>query len=163
MAVQTITYQNKVALNTNQDIADVNKCNASDLNEIKDVVNNNAAITLQNQTQIGDFEDGEVYSTSEVITNKTWINNKPIYRKVFTGTLTKNVTLTIAHNISNLGVITSISGTLDDGVEILLMPYFNTAMTVASNIYIDTTNIYVTSKAQSGDVTVVVEYTKTSD
>lgn len=30
-----ITYENKVALNVNSDIADINKVNASDLNEIK--------------------------------------------------------------------------------------------------------------------------------
>ena len=36
-----ITYENKVALNVNSDIADVNKCNATDLNEIKEVVNTN--------------------------------------------------------------------------------------------------------------------------
>lgn len=36
-----ITYENKVALNVNSDIADINKCNASDLNEIKEVVNIN--------------------------------------------------------------------------------------------------------------------------
>ena len=36
-----ITYENKVALNVNSDIADVNKCNATDLNEIKEVVNAN--------------------------------------------------------------------------------------------------------------------------
>lgn len=36
-----ITYANKVALNVNSDIADVNKCNATDLNEIKEVVNTN--------------------------------------------------------------------------------------------------------------------------
>lgn len=36
-----ITYEDKVALNVNSDIADVNKCNATDLNEIKNVVNTN--------------------------------------------------------------------------------------------------------------------------
>lgn len=34
-----ITYTNKVALNENQEIADINKVNASDMNEIKSVVN----------------------------------------------------------------------------------------------------------------------------
>lgn len=50
MAVQTITYDNKVALNTNPDIANVNKVQDSDMNEIKSVVNNNASETqnLQN-------------------------------------------------------------------------------------------------------------------
>lgn len=42
MAVQTITYDDKSYLNQNSDIADVNKVNDSDMNEIKTVVNNNA-------------------------------------------------------------------------------------------------------------------------
>lgn len=36
-----ITYDDKVALNVNQSIADENKVNAADMNEIKTVVNNN--------------------------------------------------------------------------------------------------------------------------
>lgn len=43
MAVQTISYTNKVDLNTTA-TADINKVKASDLNEIKSVVNNNASI-----------------------------------------------------------------------------------------------------------------------
>ncbi len=42
MAVQTITYDNKSFLNENSDIADVNKVQDTDMNEIKSVVNNNA-------------------------------------------------------------------------------------------------------------------------
>lgn len=41
--MQTISYTNKTALNINSDISDVNKCNASDLNQIKSVVNANAS------------------------------------------------------------------------------------------------------------------------
>ena len=40
--MQSINYTNKSALNENADIADINKCNAVDLNEIKTVVNANA-------------------------------------------------------------------------------------------------------------------------
>ncbi len=36
-----ITYTDKVALNINSDIPDINKCNATDMNEIKEVVNEN--------------------------------------------------------------------------------------------------------------------------
>lgn len=47
-----ITYQNKVASNTNSGVADVNKVKAEDLNEIKTVVNGNynefAPTTLYN-------------------------------------------------------------------------------------------------------------------
>ena len=42
MAVQTITYTDKVALNENQSVADINKVTDDDMNEIKSVVNNNA-------------------------------------------------------------------------------------------------------------------------
>lgn len=41
--MQTITYTNKSALNTNSGIADINKVNASDMNSIKSVVNANAS------------------------------------------------------------------------------------------------------------------------
>lgn len=40
--MQSITYTNKSALNQNAGIADINKCNAVDMNEIKTVVNANA-------------------------------------------------------------------------------------------------------------------------
>ena len=42
MAIQNITYDNKTALNQNNDIPNINKVTASDMNEIKSVVNNNA-------------------------------------------------------------------------------------------------------------------------
>ena len=40
--MQSISYTNKSALNANSSIANTNKCNASDMNEIKTVVNANA-------------------------------------------------------------------------------------------------------------------------
>lgn len=42
MAIQTITYGNKTALNANVDIPNINKVTDNDMNEIKSVVNNNA-------------------------------------------------------------------------------------------------------------------------
>lgn len=41
--MQVIGYTDKSALNQNAGIADINKCNAVDLNEIKSVVNANAS------------------------------------------------------------------------------------------------------------------------
>ena len=43
MAVQTITYTDKVALNENPSVALINKVTDDDMNEIKSVVNNNAS------------------------------------------------------------------------------------------------------------------------
>lgn len=52
-----ITYEDKVALNVNSDIADVNKCNATDLNEIKNVVNTNDDNTTNNSNAIGNLSN----------------------------------------------------------------------------------------------------------
>lgn len=41
MAMSKITYTDKVAINVDSTIPDINKCKADDLNEIKNVVNNN--------------------------------------------------------------------------------------------------------------------------
>lgn len=48
-----ITYENKVALNENASIPDINKCKADDLNEIKQVVNENSRFFIQDLIQIG--------------------------------------------------------------------------------------------------------------
>lgn len=64
-----ITYENKVALNVNSDVADINKCNASDLNEIKEVVNNNDD-NIGDLTQLNTTNKSNLVSAiNEVITN----------------------------------------------------------------------------------------------
>lgn len=66
MAVQNITYDNKVALNTNPDIADVNKVTDNDMNMIKSVVNNNAN-ELSSLTNI-------IYPIGSIYINTTGVN-----------------------------------------------------------------------------------------
>lgn len=91
-----ITYENKVALNVNSDIPDVNKCNAIDLNEIKDVVNTNddnmGLLSNLNTTDkssmvnaINEVNNKFNYSTEEQVIGK-WIDGKPLYRKTITFT-----------------------------------------------------------------------------
>ena len=96
-----ITYEDKVALNVNSDIADVNKCNATDLNEIKNVVNENDDLvgdlstlnTAEKSNLVGAINEvyqNNVYSTDEIVVGK-WIDGKPLYKKTiqvgdFTGT-----------------------------------------------------------------------------
>lgn len=58
--MQTIGYTNKSALNQNAGIADINKCNASDMNEIKSVVNTNAS-------ECGNASDLETIDTSSLV------------------------------------------------------------------------------------------------
>lgn len=55
-----ITYADKTALNTNPQIADVNKVNDSDLNEIKSVVNDN-------DTNVGDLSTLNTNDKSSIV------------------------------------------------------------------------------------------------
>ena len=116
-----ITYTNKVALNVNPDVADVNKCNATDMNEIKQVVNENddnvGDITQLNTTDktsivnaINEVNQNDInkstYSTTEQVVGK-WIDGKPLYRKTFSfnESIQTNVDLTKPHNIENADLV----------------------------------------------------------
>lgn len=74
-----ITYANKVALNENADIPNVNKVTDDDMNEIKAVVNNNDDDMTTINTNL---MNATTYSTDEIRIG-TWIDNKPLYRKVY--------------------------------------------------------------------------------
>ena len=51
------------------------------------------------------------YSTTEVKTNKVWIDGRPIYRKVVdTGALPNSTTKTVAHGLTNVREVVSIAG-----------------------------------------------------
>lgn len=85
-----ITYTNKVALNENADIPNVNKVTDDDMNEIKTVVNNNDDIVTNATT----------YSTTETVVG-TGTDGKPIYRKI----IIKNVSNgSNVSDISNLNI-----------------------------------------------------------
>lgn len=62
-----ITFEDKVALNVNSDIADVNKCNATDLNEIKNVVNENDDNTTNNSNAIGNLSSLNTTNKSNLV------------------------------------------------------------------------------------------------
>lgn len=56
----------------------------------------------------------DYYSTNEIKTNKVWINDKPIYRKVFTG-----VCPTVSTSIVNVDINTGIgNGTIEDLISV---------------------------------------------
>lgn len=97
-----ITYDDKVALYENTDIADINKVKADDMNEIKSVVNENNTNTTpvvlfqKDSGQYGDF------TLSDNISNYSYIEiffNERVYRqasvKIRTDVYLENVPLTI--------------------------------------------------------------------
>ena len=101
MAIQTIQYQNKVALNTNPEIADINKCNASDMNEIKSVVNNNA-------NNIGDLSNLETSDTSSLVDAINSTVPKVLWQNNNTTTNFAAQTVTLSEPIENFRYYTAI-------------------------------------------------------
>lgn len=103
-----ITYANKVAINENAEISDINKVTDSDMNEIKAVVNNNDDDMTTISTNL---TNATTYSTDEKRIG-TWVNSKPIYRKVIvleSGTIHAGY-YGYNHNISNLDKVLNIYG-----------------------------------------------------
>ena len=100
-----ITYENKVALNVNSDIADVNKCNATDLNEIKEVVNTNDDKTTNNSNAIGNLSSLNTTSKNNLVSavnevNANANNLKPVQLYSYTGT-NKQTSITLSDSYSN--------------------------------------------------------------
>lgn len=179
MAINTITYTDKVALNVNADVPDINKVKADDMNEIKNVVNNNAngvgdITTLKtNDTTdlvsgVNSIIDAEVYSTTEVKTNKVWTDSKPIYRKVL------NLTTPNSSSESNIATLTGIdtltdikSFVINDAYARVNYPYYFNSGNYGVLFYKTNTGEIICSNAYTGyqnrPITVIIEYTKTTD
>lgn len=180
MAINTITYTNKVTLNENASIADVNKCKASDMNEIKNVVNANANLVgdLSNLdttdkssvvNAINEIIDNDAYSTNEIKTNKVWTDGKPVYRKVIDlSNFAVASGTSYTHNIANIDKIVNISAYMQEANG-ATMPYPLIAHSGAPlNVYISPTNISWAGTdswgAQANRHHVfIIEYTKTTD
>ena len=108
----------------------------------------------------------EVYSTNETVIG-TWIDGKPIYRKVIDfGALPNGTIKSVAHNITNLDIITKLYGVAnnDSNKTCLPLPSGNSP-SVANSIY-----LYILGKDVNVDCGVnassynrsyiIIEYTK---
>lgn len=106
------------------------------------------------------------YSATEQNTGRLWIDGKTIYRKeINLGSLPNAVPGSVAHGISNLSTVVSLSGFATNGAVFLPLPlarYNNFASQIG--LYADTTNIIVEPGNDRTAYTgyVIIEYTKTS-
>lgn len=143
MAIQTITYSDKQAMGTQPSIPDINKVTDSDMNEIKNVVNENANI----------LEESNAYSTTEKVVG-TWIDGKPIYRKAYSisGSLVQNAWTTLT-SLSNVATLTKglMGGSSNNCV------WNDVLLRVLNN------NIQYYSPLTHAYSWLIVEYTKTTD
>ena len=132
---------------------------------------NASAITSIN-TSISDLNDkideSGTYSTSETNTGQKWINNKPIYRKVFSFTTPSgNVDLTIPTGVSMDTIISIYGGIAETSGGVTPIPdaidwdgtVFSTSFRVSNS------TIYYRGNASYGNkpAFAIIEYTKTTD
>lgn len=170
MAIRNITYSNKVALNENPSVADINKVKADDMNEIKAVVNNNATETSTNTDDIANLQNGNVYSTDEIKTNKVWIDGKPIYRKVFQVNSFPNAGNSwVATGLSNI-FVTDLRGFETNGNEQIFLSATYDTSHIDCLVYDyvisghnQSIRIHTNSNRSSYSGYVWIEYTKTTD
>lgn len=116
-----ITYEDKVQLNNYPDIAEKNKVTANNINEIKQIVNQNDDNTTQNKNNIGTLSSLTTTTKSSLVGAINEINNKPnnvfsedevqigtwlgkpLYRKVvYTTGLTSKTKKTIKLDIASI-------------------------------------------------------------
>lgn len=142
------------------------------------VYNGKLTIT-QNGTTLGEFTanqstdttinlENSSYSTSEVKTNATWIDGKPIYKKTIDfGSLPNNSTKNVAHGISNLGDVIDIRGTAKSswGTHQLPLVFSGSDVNYITNVSVNATNISMSNSADRSGFTAYVTlwYTKTTD
>ena len=186
-----ITYEDKVALNVNSDIADVNKCNATDLNEIKNVVNTNDDNTTNNSNAIGNLSNlnttnknnlvsaiNEVnnndvlkgtYSTNETRIG-TWMG-KPLYRKVLsTIGLSGETKKSINYNITNPDKIWIAGGFVYSIGRIVTLPMigYNGDLSQKLDVWVEKQENVVKLYSNGGwgnewTFYIIINYTKTTD
>lgn len=123
-----------------------------------------------NTSDIQDIKDAEIYSTSEIKTNKVWIDGKPIYRKVINmGYLPNKDAKLTNHNISDIDKITYQYALISDSYgltyqgEHTATQNMGNGMTIAMRSNKEWVQIYCSSDMTSYNAYFIIEYTKTTD
>lgn len=119
--------------------------------------------------QSGGGGGSEEYSTTETKIG-TWIDGKPLYRKVITVTLAHTGTYqgcylyNYAHGIANIDTAVSVTGYLDDnGDHIMIGFYTNYGYFFSAMFNRTNANFRYNSQFDNRSCTMVLEYTKTTD
>jgi len=118
---------------------------------------------------INELKSAEVYSTDEVKTNKIWIDDKPIYRKVINfGTLPNAADKFVDPNIIDLERIITMRGlayNVEDGNAFPLPNVTTSGSQYTIDIAIINKQIRIRTAIDRTSMTayVILEYTKTTD
>lgn len=113
------------------------------------------------------YNEQNSYSLNEVATGKTWIDGKPIYRKVVNiGALPNATEKFVPHGISNLDIFTSISGYATSNQTTIPLPYTVPDNTVRISLYGNVNNVAINTNENLSAYNAtyaILEYTKTTD
>jgi hypothetical protein len=138
-------YQNS------QDIGDIGELNTSDKTSLVGAIN--------------ELKGGEIYSTSEVKTNKVWIDGKTIYRKVYTGTTTSSGVFTVVTDTFD-GTVIRFDGTAKNTANNVIYPLVGENGSSGDFIfpYLQGTTIQLVNSntTKNFEYILIVEYTKTT-
>ena len=134
-------------------------------------IEQNTNAIVQNTSDIDNLVQAEVYSTDEVKTNKKWINNKPIYRKVIDiGNLPDNTTKSVASGVNfNNATLVKMYGICKHSSNNVSFPLpFSNPSTLGFSIMLNMDNsnniVITTGTDRTGYYGyVIIEYTKTTD
>ena len=109
------------------------------------------------------------YSKTETLTGGTWIDGKPIYRKVVNfGALPNAGSKTVNHNITNLYKVINQRGWAYSSTanDFIIIPYVNiNALANCVSMYVSMTSITMRAdidRSGYSECYVVIEYTKTT-
>ena len=109
-------------------------------------------------------DNSNSYSTEEVKTGGTWIDGKPIYRKVISNVITAS-TQDIAHNIENIDNYVNLTSYMVNAENTQMFPSFNTG-SYYFTVFASSKTLLVlqcVSGYVGNSYRVVLEYTKTTD
>lgn len=130
----------------------------------------NAGAISNIQSDINDIEDNistiTDYSTTEKVIG-TWVDNKPIYRKVVKfGAMPNTASKDIPHNISNIGITVNCYGMAVRSSDKRALTIPDSIPGGEINCGVTDTNVNVTThsdRSSFNDSHIIIEYTKTTD
>ena len=133
--------------------------------QFKNLPDTSTPLTAENLNNNFNYLDGKTdnYSTSEVLTDKVWIDGKPIYRKVIVGEITATGDWTTIPNskITNYYFTTSMTSTYERYLPI--PAYVNSSYSIALQYNASEGLQYFANGYNSGNIYIIIEYTKTTD
>ena len=110
-----------------------------------------------------DGSENQIYSTDETIIG-TWVNGKPLYRKIIKVSVNQGVQKIYDVSNMNLDDIICMNGSISQSVgSFVPIPYGTSSNDFAVVYYPKSSNQIEINTSTAGIVNIILEYTKTTD